>query len=200
MPCPPFGQVPVTSDLGSLLAQHHDDPRQLVQILREWQALHGWLPRDSLQQMAQALGQTLAHVEGVAGFYRFFHTRPVGAYRVLFSDNVTDRLLGSEALMADLCRRLGVAPGKLSADGMVSVDTTSCTGLCDNGPAGRLLRLPHVVPGHRRAPVRLAGTHRVRPLAADRHQDHRADAFWRLLTDLMAGRTPHLGHGLMLYD
>ncbi len=27
-----------------------------------------------------------------------------------------------------------------------------------------------------------------------------ADAFWALLTDLMAGRTPHLGPGLMRYD
>ena len=27
-----------------------------------------------------------------------------------------------------------------------------------------------------------------------------ADAFWSFLTDLMAGRTPHLGHGLMHYD
>ncbi len=27
-----------------------------------------------------------------------------------------------------------------------------------------------------------------------------ADAFWSFLTDLMAGRTPHLGHGLIRYD
>ena len=27
-----------------------------------------------------------------------------------------------------------------------------------------------------------------------------ADAFWSFLTDLMAGRTPHLGHALMHYD
>ncbi|MDO9438503.1 NADP oxidoreductase [Hydrogenophaga sp.] len=27
-----------------------------------------------------------------------------------------------------------------------------------------------------------------------------ADAFWTFLNDLMAGRTPHLGHGLMHYD
>ena len=27
-----------------------------------------------------------------------------------------------------------------------------------------------------------------------------ADAFWVFLNDLMAGRTPHLGHGLMRYD
>jgi glucose-1-phosphate adenylyltransferase len=30
---------------------------------------------------AAALGLTLAHVEGVAGFYRFFHLQPVGRYR-----------------------------------------------------------------------------------------------------------------------
>jgi NAD-reducing hydrogenase small subunit len=27
-----------------------------------------------------------------------------------------------------------------------------------------------------------------------------ADAIWQLLTDLLAGRTPHLGHGLIRYD
>ncbi len=73
-------------------------------------------------QLAAGLGLTLAQVQGVAGFYRFFHTQPVGEYRILFSDNVTDRMLGSQALMADLCRRLGVAPGRVGEDGLVSVD------------------------------------------------------------------------------
>ena len=123
------------SGLQSVLARYDADPHALVQILREIQALQGWLPRASLSHAAAALGLTLAQVEGVAGFYRFFHTWPVGAYRVLFSDNVTDRMLGSEALMADLCRRLGVAPGRLGDDGLASVERTSCTGLCDQGPA-----------------------------------------------------------------
>jgi len=131
----PHHSSATAADLSALLGRHGLDPHALVQILRDLQALHGWLPRDSLSQVAAALGLTLAHVEGVAGFYRFFHTRPVGAYRVLFSDSVTDRMLGSEALMADLCRRLGVAPGRLGEDGLVSVDRTSCTGLCDQGPA-----------------------------------------------------------------
>ena len=122
-------------NLQALLVRHRADRHALVQILRELQALHGWLPRSSLRQLAVALGLTPAHVEGVAGFYRFFHTQPVGAYRVLFSDNITDRMLGSEALLKDLCRRLQVEPGQMRADGRVSVATTSCTGLCDQGPA-----------------------------------------------------------------
>jgi [NiFe] hydrogenase diaphorase moiety large subunit len=130
--------------LQALLQRHHHDPQALVQILREWQAVAGWLSPPCLQHIAAALQLTLAHVQGVAGFYRFFHQQPVGVYRVLFSDNITDRMLGSQALMADLCRRLGVAPGRLRDDGAVSVDRTSCTGLCDQGPA-LLINHHHVV-------------------------------------------------------
>ena len=119
----------------AVLDQRPREPQALVQVLRELQARLGWLPRAALLHVAHALGVTLAQVEGVAGFYRFLHLRPVGRYRVLFSDNVTDRMLGSEALMADLCRRLGVAPGQTSQDGLASIDKTSCTGLCDQGPA-----------------------------------------------------------------
>ncbi len=118
-----------------VLSRHGRQAHSLLQILRELQSALGWLSRATLSQVAAALGLTLAQVQGVAEFYRFLHTRPVGACRLLFSDNVTDRMLGSEALMAELCQRLGVVPGEVSKDGLVSVDKTSCTGLCDQGPA-----------------------------------------------------------------
>jgi [NiFe] hydrogenase diaphorase moiety large subunit len=124
-----------THDLDALLDHHQRQPHALVQILREWQTREGWLPPAHLAHMAKALGLTLAHVQGVAGFYRFFHQQPAGTYRILFSDNITDRMLGSQALMQRLCQRLSVTPGELRADGRVSVATTSCTGLCDQGPA-----------------------------------------------------------------
>jgi len=48
---------------------------------------------------------------------------------------------------------------------------------------------------------------RVHPIHEVVHVDYvlpgcppSADAFWNFLTDLMAGRTPHLGHGLIHYD
>lgn len=127
--------MPITCDTEALLDRHQRLPHRLVQILRELQAHQGWLSREDLSLVAHALYLPLAQVQGVAEFYHFFHTRPVGQYRVLFSDNITDRLLGSEALLHDLCHRLKVEPGQLRADGRVSVTTTSCTGLCDQGPA-----------------------------------------------------------------
>ncbi|HCV14689.1 MAG TPA: NADP oxidoreductase, partial [Candidatus Accumulibacter sp.] len=114
---------------------HRRDPGRLLQILREAQEILGYLPRPALTAIAEALDLPRARVEGVAGFYSFLHLAPVGRYRVLFSDNVTDRMLGSVELMDRLCNRLWVERGKLSEDGLLSVDTTSCTGMCDQGPA-----------------------------------------------------------------
>ncbi|KEY59667.1 NAD(P)H-dependent oxidoreductase subunit E [Serratia sp. DD3] len=122
-------------DIEAILVKHRHDKHALVQILREVQESIGWLPRQLLKFVAAELGVTLAHVEGVATFYRFFHTKPVGEYRVLFSDNITDRMQGSVELLADLCARLQIERGQVRADGRVSVDTCSCTGLCDQGPA-----------------------------------------------------------------
>jgi len=121
--------------VGQILSTRQRDPHALVQVLREVQALHTWLSRETLAHVARELGLTLAHVEGVATFYRFLHTSPVGEYRVLFSDNITDRMLGSAELMARLCKLLCVERGRMRADGRVSVDFCSCTGLCDQGPA-----------------------------------------------------------------
>ncbi|NMG74756.1 complex I 24 kDa subunit family protein, partial [Aromatoleum diolicum] len=115
--------------------RHRREPSQLLQILIETQDAIGYLPAVSLTRIAGLLGLPRARVEGVAGFYSFLHTEPVGRYRILFSDNITDRMLGSRRLMDDLCSRLGLEPGRVSSDGVVSVDTTSCSGMGDQGPA-----------------------------------------------------------------
>jgi [NiFe] hydrogenase diaphorase moiety large subunit len=124
-------------DAGALdraLASHGGEPTLLVQILRAAQEVDGWLPPATITYIATRLGLPRAQVEGVAGYYAFLHLSPVGRYHVLFSDNVTDRMAGSEALLDRLCRNLWIERGKVSEDGLVSVATTSCTGMCDQGP------------------------------------------------------------------
>ncbi|GBG02929.1 hypothetical protein AZSI13_22560 [Azospira sp. I13] len=123
------------SVLEPILARHRRDPVRLLQILREVQETMGHISPAALTAIARALQLPRARVEGVAGFYSFLYLEPVGQYRVLFSDNATDRLLGNLELMATMCQKLWVEPGKVSEDGLVSIDTTSCTGMCDQGPA-----------------------------------------------------------------
>ncbi|MFZ2301463.1 MAG: NAD(P)H-dependent oxidoreductase subunit E [Gallionella sp.] len=134
--------------LDALLARHGNNPTNLLQILCETQERQGWIAPPTITYLAQRLGIPRARIEGVAGFYSFLHLRPNGEYRVLFSDNITDRMLGNQALMEKMCQQLWLQPGKVSEDGLVSINTTSCTGMCDQGPAmlvnGRAItRLTH---------------------------------------------------------
>ena len=111
------------------------DPTALVQILREVQEEFGYLSPAAAVEIARLLRIPYSRVTGVASFYSFMALEPRGSYRVLFSDNITDRMAGNERLMDALCHRLWVEPGKVSEDGLVSVGRTSCTGMCDQGPA-----------------------------------------------------------------
>jgi len=128
-------QVPdVDALVRKAVARWRHDPTRLLQVLREVQEALNHVPPRALSLIARLLRLPLSRVKGVAGFYSFLSTEPWGRYRVLFSDNVTDRMQGSERLLAEMCHRLWVEPGKVSEDGLVSVATTSCTGLCDQGP------------------------------------------------------------------
>ncbi len=120
------------------------DPTSLVQVLSEVQEDIGHLPQQALVAIARFLRIPYSRARGVASFYSLFNIESRGTYRLLFSDNVTDRMAGSERLTAKLCHRLWVEPGKVSEDGLVSVDRTSCTGMCDQGPA--LLVNGHAIP------------------------------------------------------
>ncbi len=124
-----------TDLIDAVLDRHRRDGTRLMQILREIQEQLGWLSPATLTAIAGAIAWPRAKVEGTADFYSFFYTRPMGRFRVLWSDNITDRMLGSSDLMSAMCKKLWLEPGRVSEDGLVSVDTTSCTGMCDQGPA-----------------------------------------------------------------
>lgn len=119
--------------LDPILARYpHQD---LLQILIAAQEHYGYIHTDAINHLSSRLQLPRAKIVAVASFYAHLYLQPRGSYRVLFSDNITDRMQGSRALMKSLCKQLSVEPGKVSEDGLVSMDTTSCTGMCDQGPA-----------------------------------------------------------------
>jgi len=118
-----------------VVARYRRDASNMVQILREIQEACDWISPEAIDRLQATLGVPRTKIEGVAGFYSFFYTEPRGKYRVLFSDNITDRMLGSKAMMDRLCNSLWIERGKVSEDGLVSVAQTACTGMCDQGPA-----------------------------------------------------------------
>lgn len=118
-----------------IVQQHNAMPTRLLQILRDIQDRLTWLSPQTIACVADELAISPEKVRSVATFYSFLYTAPRGYYDILFSDNITDRMLGNRELLHDLCDQFGIGIGDTRADGLVTVGTTSCTGMCDQGPA-----------------------------------------------------------------
>ena len=121
--------------IDTALDQYQREPHHLLQMLREIQNRLGWISPETVNAVATELKLPRTRVESVVQFYAFLYDRPRGEYRLLVSDNITDRMLGSLDLYQRLLARFGVKRGQMTPDGLASVDITSCTGMCDQGPA-----------------------------------------------------------------
>ena len=119
-----------------LAETNHYQATQLLSILRGVQARYHYIPEAAIEQLADLLNIPRTRIIGVVEFYSFFHLTPRGRYELLISDSITDHMLGKQNLINYMSHKLGVAVGEVRQDGRVSLDNTSCTGLCDQGPAG----------------------------------------------------------------
>jgi [NiFe] hydrogenase diaphorase moiety large subunit len=121
--------------IAELTSSADQRPDQLLQYLYEIQYQYSCIPQQAVKLLADKLALTEAQVHGVIGFYAFLHDTPRGNYDILVSDSISDHMLGSRRLLDMLCNKLDVALATPRKDGRVTVDTTSCTGMCDQGPA-----------------------------------------------------------------
>ncbi len=117
-----------------LLSSNHASDR-LLQHLCAIQLEYSHIPQAAVSQLAEQLSVPAAQIYAVIDFYAFLHRKARGHFDIYFSDNITDRMLGNQPLLSSLCEQLNIEPGIPRTDGRVTVDTTSCTGIGDQGPA-----------------------------------------------------------------
>ena len=107
----------------------------LLQYLCDFQHRDSYISPEAVSRLAGELGIPRPRIQGVVEFYSFLHTVPRGAFDILISDSITDQMRGSRELTRQLSQRLDVRPGEPRSDGRVTLGFTSCTGMCDQGPA-----------------------------------------------------------------
>jgi len=121
--------------VGELLSNTGNAPDQLLQHLFKIQVKYSHIPDEALHLLADRLQIPPPQIISIVYFYSFLRMQDRGDFDIWFSDNITDRMLGNIKLLKSLCKKLGVKRGVPRADGRVTVDLTSCTGMCDQGPA-----------------------------------------------------------------
>ena len=119
------------------LAQENNfQSTRLLKMLHAIQKRYFHISEEAIEVLAKQLDIPRTHIQNVVAFYSFFHTQSSGKYTILISDSITDLMLGKSALMSYFAQKLNVDIGCVRGDGLVSLNNTSCTGMCDQGPAG----------------------------------------------------------------
>jgi NADH-quinone oxidoreductase subunit E len=115
------------------------DPRldNILYILHELQdnnAQH-YLAREDIEKCADFLNIPYSYVHGVATFYTMFSLKPRGRYIIRLCDSPPCHLMGSSSLLDYLKQRLHLQVGETTKDGLFTLETCSCLGVCGVAPA-----------------------------------------------------------------
>ena len=135
------GQLQGT-DIAGRTAAIVDDMKSLegplLPILHGLQEEFGYVPREALPAIAEALNLSKAEVYGVVSFYHDFRRAPAGRHVLKLCRAEACQSMGGEALHEQLKRLLGIGFGETATDGSVTLEATYCLGLCACSPSAML--------------------------------------------------------------
>ena len=110
----------------------------LLPILHDIQEEFGYVPRESLPVIAEALNLSRAEVHGVVTFYHDYRSHPAGRHVVKLCQAEACQSMGSDATTAKLNQLLGVGFHETTKDGAVTLEPVYCLGLCACAPSAML--------------------------------------------------------------
>jgi NADH:ubiquinone oxidoreductase subunit E len=120
-----------------LLEKHPRSKDSLLEILHEVQDAQPThhLSDDALRTVAEYVGIPLAEVVSTATFYTMYSRTPRGRHIIRICESPPCHLAGAENLLKAVAQHLGVEVGGTTPDGSMTLETSSCLGLCAEGPA-----------------------------------------------------------------
>jgi NADH-quinone oxidoreductase subunit E len=120
----------VIDEIRKVAKQYPDSRSAVLPALRIAQEEYGWLPREALERVADALDLTPAYCLSIASFYDMFHLEPVGRHLVEVCTNICCGLVNAQRVLEAFESELGIGPGETTADGAVTLRAVECLGGC----------------------------------------------------------------------
>ena len=124
--------------LRACIDRHRGEPGGLLPLLHTIQATLGFVPPESVPEIALAMNLSRAEVHGVISFYHDFRSAPGGRHTVQVCLAEACQAVGGRALEAHARAALATAFGETSADGSVTLEPVYCLGNCACGPSVRI--------------------------------------------------------------
>ena len=117
------------------IAARYPQPRSaLMPMLHFVQAVDGRISPKGIEVCAQITGATPAQVAGVATFYTMYKRRPAGHHHIGICTTALCAVMGGDALLDSVEKKLGIGPDETTSDGMFSLERIECNAACDFAP------------------------------------------------------------------
>ena len=120
--------------LQEAIARHKGERGAVMPVLQEAMNIFGYVPQDVQEIIAEGLGVTLSEVYGVATFYSQFSLEAKGEYVIGVCLGTACYVKGSQKIMDELSKQLGVEVGRTTKDGKFTLNATRCLGACGLAP------------------------------------------------------------------
>ena len=132
--CETLGTPEQAAQLKALIEESKAIPGCLMHVLQEAQAIYGYLPLQVQKTIAEGLGMSLSEVYGVATFYSQFSLTPKGKNRISVCLGTACYVKGSDKVLEEVEKQLGIKCGECTEDGLFSIDSCRCVGACGLAP------------------------------------------------------------------
>ncbi len=96
--------------------------------------VYGYISTEAMIEIAEIIGTSPAHIEGIASFYTMFPLKPRGKYHIEMCTNISCHLTGAQEVLKAIQDKLGIRSGECTEDGRFSLETVECLAGCSWAP------------------------------------------------------------------
>jgi len=107
---------------------------EMLHDLQDYSPQH-YLSDNAMAAVASYLGLALSDVKGTASFYSMFSFTPRGKHVIRVCQSPPCQLMGGTSVLEKLSEILRISVSETTTDGLFTLETTSCLGVCGVAPA-----------------------------------------------------------------
>jgi NADH-quinone oxidoreductase subunit E len=117
-----------------IIERNKYEEHALISILQDLQTEFNWLPKESLEYVAEKLNIPVSRIYALATFYKAFSLKPKGKHILTCCLGTACHVRGAARIVDKLKRELKVEPGETTPDMQFTLETVNCVGACALGP------------------------------------------------------------------
>lgn len=117
-----------------IIARYPAERRYILPIMQDIQKEFNYLPREAVRMIAGYVGAPVSLVYSMATFYKAFSLQPRGRVHMRMCDGTACHIKGSQVVLDEIHKLIGISPGETTADAQFSLETVNCLGACALAP------------------------------------------------------------------